>query len=158
MDNFFQKSRFWGSFGKKWEFLFTPDLSSWMVTVAPSLIRAHAFLSSASCYDLHDVCEDWPSLRGYWLQHPRAEKGWRAPEWLLSLSSAELQHGTVEEALDRGSSPRTRWCDLRHDLSPFWASVSSWCKMKVGQMAPSFRLQTLVYLQLLVFSYLYPVQ
>lgn len=94
------------------------------------------------------------------LRHLRAGRSWRVSRCDLSGHHCLLlaAGGGGERSGSWGSSLRNKWCELGPDFYPSWASVSSSCKMKLGQMAPSFRPQTSVYPQFLAFSFLYPVQ
>lgn len=90
--------------------------------------------------DLQDVCGYWLFLKGHCLlQHQKAERSWRASGCDLNGPvPPELQLGAVGGALVGGSSPRNKWYDLGHNFSPPWASVSSSCKMKLGQKVLHF--------------------
>lgn len=118
-----------------------------------------SFTSILSSFTIHAWY--WQSSREpCLLRHLRAERSWRASRCDLSGHHCLLlaAGGGRERSGSWGSSLRNKWCELGPDFYPSWASVSSSCKMKLGQMAPSFRPQTSVYPQFLGFSFLYPVQ
>lgn len=107
---------------------------------ACALIYQHSTLIYKMCVGIGG---SWGGTVYSNIRKQRGAGGHLGVTWMVTSVSPWAARWGSGRSTGGGSSPRNKWCDLGHNFSPPWALVSSFCEMKLGQKAPSFRPQNL---------------